>query len=162
MKGALAAATGVHPAEVSMFAGVAGVPTVERRLEPRPQRVLVVDDYADLRTMWRLWLSMWGFDVCEAADGRVATEVALHHPPRIVLMDLSMPVMDGLSAVQRLRADPRTADLTVIGVTAQGITHPCVGEFRAACDLLLEKPVEPEILLNHMRRALKAPAARRS
>jgi CheY-like chemotaxis protein len=121
----------------------------------------VVDDYADLRTMWRLWLSMWGFDVYEAPDGRVATEVALHNPPRIVLMDLSMPVMDGLSAVQRLRADPRTADLMVIGVTAHGRTHPAVGEFQAACNLLLEKPIDPEILLDHMRKALKAAAVRR-
>jgi CheY-like chemotaxis protein len=138
------------------------VPTVERRLEPRPQRVLVVDDYADLRTMWRLWLSMWGFDVCEAPDGRVATEVALNKRPRLVLMDLSMPVMDGLSAVQRLRADPRTADLTVIGVTAHGRTHPAVELFQSACDLLLEKPIEPEILLDHMRKALKAAAVRRA
>lgn len=129
--------------------------TPDRRLEPRPQRVLVVDDYADLRHMWKLWLNMWGFDVWEAADGRVATELAFREPPRLILMDLSMPVMDGLTAVQRLRADPRTADLPVIGVTAHNGTHPAVGEFRAVCDLLLEKPVEPEILLEHLRRILK-------
>jgi CheY-like chemotaxis protein len=133
------------------------MPTADRRLEPRPQRVLVVDDYADLRHMWRLWLNMWGFDVREAADGRVATEVALDQHPRVVLMDLSMPVMDGLTAVRRLRADPRTAELTVIGVTAQGRTHPAVGEFREACDLLLEKPIEPEALLEHLRLALRSP-----
>jgi CheY-like chemotaxis protein len=115
----------------------------------------VVDDYADLRTMWRLWLSMWGFDVHEAADGRAATEAAFAQPPRVVLMDLSMPVMDGLTAVQRLRADPRTATTTVIGVTAHGNAHPAVGQFRAACDVLLEKPVEPEILLEHLRRVMK-------
>jgi CheY-like chemotaxis protein len=131
--------------------------TVDRRLEPRPQRVLVVDDYADLRHMWTLWLNMWGFDVREAADGRVATELAVDQHPRVVLMDLSMPIMDGLTAVRQLRADPRTADLTVIGVTAQGRTHPAVGEFRAACDLLLEKPIDPETLLEHMRTALRPP-----
>jgi len=132
------------------------MPTVDRRLEPRPQRVLVVDDYADLRHMWSLWLNMWGFDVREAADGRVATELAVDEHPRVVLMDLSMPIMDGLTAVRQLRADPRTADLTVIGVTAQGRTHPAVGEFRKACDLLLEKPLEPETLLEQMRLALRA------
>jgi CheY-like chemotaxis protein len=131
------------------------MPVVERRLEPRPQRVLVVDDHADLRSMWRLWLSMWGFEVCEAADGRAATEVAFRQRPTLILMDLSMPVMDGLTAVQRLRADPRTAGVTVIGVTACDRTHPSVGAFRAACDLLLEKPVEPEVLLEHLRRMLK-------
>jgi two-component system response regulator MprA len=131
------------------------VPTAERRLEPRPQCVLVVDDYADLRAMWRLWLSIWGFEVREAADGRAATEAAFAKPPRVVLMDLSMPVMDGLTAVRRLRADPRTATTTVIGVTAYGTSHPSVGPFRAACDLLLEKPVEPHILLEHLRRVLK-------
>lgn len=129
--------------------------TFERRGEPRPQRVLVVDDYADLRAMWRVWLSLWGFDVTEAADGRVATEEALRRRPRIVLMDLSMPGMDGLSAVRKLRADPRTADLTVIGVTAQGRTHPAVLDFAQACDVVLEKPLEPEILLDQMRRALR-------
>jgi len=131
------------------------MPAAERRLEPRPQCVLVVDDYADLRAMWRLWLSIWGFEVCEAADGRAATEAAFAQHPRVVLMDLSMPVMDGLTAVRRLRADPRTATTTVIGVTAHGSSHPAVGPFRAECDLLLEKPVEPHILLEHLRRVLK-------
>lgn len=128
----------------------------DRRIEPRPQRVLIVDDYEDLRTMWRLWLNMWGFDVVEAADGRVATEVALNQPPRVVVMDLSMPVMDGLSAVRLLRSDPRTAATTVIGVTAQGRSHPSVAEFQNACDVVLQKPLEPERLLEHMRRALRA------
>jgi two-component system sensor histidine kinase/response regulator len=114
-----------------------------------------VDDYADLRAMWRLWLNMWGFDVREAGDGRAATEAAFARPPRVVLMDLSMPVMDGLTAVRRLRADPRTATTTVIGVTAHGAAHPSVGPFRAACDVLLEKPVEPQVLLEHLRRAMK-------
>lgn len=127
----------------------------DRRLEPRPQRVLVVDDYADLRTMWRFWLNMWGFEVTEASDGRVATEVALSEQPRLVLMDLSMPVMDGLSAVRKLREDPRTSGLTVIGVTAQGRTHPAVADFRNACDVVLEKPIDPETLLVQMRRAMR-------
>ncbi len=127
----------------------------DRRLEPRPQRVLVVDDYADLRTMWRLWLSMWGFEVSEAADGRIATEVALTEQPRLVLMDLSMPVMDGLSAVRKLRADPRTRSLTVIGVTAQGRSNPAVADFRNACDVVLEKPLDPETLLVQMRLAMR-------
>jgi two-component system, cell cycle response regulator DivK len=134
--------------------------TCERRLEPRPQSVLVVDDYADLRTMWRLWLNMWGFEVREAADGLIATQSALDQPPRIVLMDLSMPVMDGLSAVRRLRSEPRTSDVTVIGVTAHGRTHPAFREFEAACDLLLEKPVEPETLLMQLRKVLKQSPAR--
>lgn len=132
-----------------------GVQTSERRVGPRPQRVLVVDDTADLRAMWSAWLSIWGFDVTEAADGRVATEEALRKRPRIVLMDLSMPGMDGLSAVRMLRADPRTADLTVIGVTAHGRLHPAVVDFAQACDVVLEKPLEPEILLDQMRRALR-------
>jgi CheY-like chemotaxis protein len=131
-----------------------GMDTVERRLEPRPQRVLIVDDYADLRTMWGVWLSMWGFDVREAADGRTATEMVRDHHPHVVLMDLSMPVMDGLTAVQHLRADPRTADTTVIGVTAHGGTHPAVSEFGEVCDLVLQKPLEPEALLRHLRSVL--------
>lgn len=127
----------------------------ERRLEPRPQSILVVDDYPDLRTMWRLWLNMWGFEVREAANGHIATESAFDQRPRVVLMDLSMPVMDGLSAVLRLRSDPRTWDVTVIGVTAHGRTHPAFGEFEAVCDLLLEKPVEPEVLLTQLRSVLR-------
>ncbi len=142
-------------ADVLRFALSIHVQNSDRRLEPRPQRVLVVDDYADLRTMWRLWLNMWGFEVTEAADGRVATEVALSEQPRLVLMDLSMPVMDGLSAVRKLREDPRTSGLTVIGVTAQGRTHPSVADFRNACDVVLEKPLDPETLLVQMRRAMR-------
>src|SRR3954453_19129785 len=137
------------------------MPLQERRLEPRPQSVLVVDDYADLRTMWRLWLSMWGFEEREAANRRKATEKAFSKQPSFGLVDLSMQVSDGVSAVQRLGSDPRTSDLTVIGVTAHGRTHPAFGAFEAACDLLLEKPVEPETLLVQLRRVL-SPTVKRS
>ena len=66
-------------ADVLRFALSIHVQNSDRRLEPRPQRVLVVDDYADLRTMWRLWLNMWGFQVTGAADGTAATGVAPRH-----------------------------------------------------------------------------------
>lgn len=72
---------------------------MERRLASRPQRVLLVDDSADLRALWKLWLMFWGFGVEEARNGAEAVEKARTHLPDLVLMDLAMPVLDGRAAI---------------------------------------------------------------
>src|SRR5688500_11602438 len=63
-----------------------------RRVLPRPQRVLVVDDDSDIRQIWDLWLTFWGFRVEEAANGAEALDKAKAHRPDLVLMDIWMPV----------------------------------------------------------------------
>src|SRR6478672_12309173 len=92
---------------------------MERRVRARPQRILIVDDAAEIRELWRLWLTFWGFSVQEARNGAEAVQMALANPPDLVLMDLWMPVLDGLQAMRQLRDDPRTTNVPVVALSAQ-------------------------------------------
>src|SRR5689334_20668093 len=80
--------------------------------------VLVVDDNADTRRVVRWMLERWGYTVVEASDGREAYEKTVEHHPRLVVMDLSMPIADGYEAIRSIRAREEFASLPVIAVTA--------------------------------------------
>ena len=77
---------------------------MDRRRVARPQRILVVDDSADMRDLWNLWLTAHGFSVLEAQNGAEALQQVDERPPDLVLLDVMMPVMDGLETLKRLRA----------------------------------------------------------
>lgn len=124
---------------------------MERRSIPRPQRVLIADDSADIREMWRLWLTCWGFAVDEAANGAEAVQKAKLHPPDLVLMDLWMPVLDGLDATRALKADPVTASVPVLALSAQRTMPAAAQAKEAGCEILLGKPLDPDELLKKIR-----------
>lgn len=127
---------------------------VEQR--PRRQRILLVEDSVDLREMWRLWLKWCGFRVSAAADGAAALRLASARRPDLVLMDLWMPVMDGLEAIKQLRARPSTADIPIIALTASPSTTAAEQARASGCDYFVVKPVTPEDLLLHIRIAFGA------
>jgi CheY-like chemotaxis protein len=106
--------------------------------------------------MWRVWLTAWGFTVEEAVNGADAVRTAHAHPPDLVLMDLCMPVLDGLEATRALKADPITAGVPVIALSA---IHPMAASdvSNAGCHTYLPKPLVPEELLQALRVALKRP-----
>src|SRR3989304_7017345 len=81
-------------------------------------RILVVDDDARNLRLAVSVLEQAGHEVLSAEGGAEGVEVALAHAPDLVLMDVQMPGMDGVSALRRLRADPRTAALKVVALTA--------------------------------------------
>src|SRR5262245_2573450 len=83
----------------------------------RPPLILVVDDFQDNREMFAEYLSYSGFRVEEAADGVEALEKAFANVPDLVLMDLSLPEMDGWEATRRLKSDPRTRQVPVVALT---------------------------------------------
>jgi two-component system, cell cycle response regulator len=93
-------------------------PPATHRTGGRP-RILVVDDEADARNVLRQLLEL-DHDVSTAPDGEIAVELARAEHPDLVLMDLFMPRLDGLQALERLRADPATADIPVIFVSGRG------------------------------------------
>ncbi len=131
---------------------------MDRRRTPRPQRILVADDFAEVRELWRVWLTYWGFAVEEARDGAEAVERAIAAPPALVLMDLWMPVVDGLEAVSRLKMDERTADVPVLVMSAQAIAPSPAAVLQAGATAFVDKPCEPDHLLHHIRAALRGPA----
>ncbi len=85
-------------------------------------KVLVVDDSADVRLLLGKTLKSAGYGVVEATDGEEAVPAALSYEPDVVLMDISMPKMDGFKALATLKRDPRLKHIPVLMVTAKG--HP--------------------------------------
>ena len=82
--------------------------------------ILVVDDYAELRSLLRLWLEARGYRVAEAADGREAVEVAERERPALILMDVAMPGVDGFSAALRIRRMGGLGGVPIVATSAYG------------------------------------------
>jgi CheY-like chemotaxis protein len=100
-----------------------------------------------------MWLTFSGFVVDEAANGADALALARDKRPDLVLMDLCMPVMDGVEAIKALRADSPTAQVPIIVITAQGTDESAQRAAEAGADAYVDKPVMPDELLQHMRDA---------
>lgn len=109
--------------------------------------VLVVDDFEDNRSMYAVFLTYSGYEVIEAADGREAVEIAERELPDVVVMDLSLPIMDGWEATRRLKANVRTRHIPVIALTGHAQEGPSRTAHDAGCDAFLAKPCLPETLV---------------
>jgi CheY-like chemotaxis protein len=118
--------------------------------------VLLVEDYEDAREMYRDYLVFSGFDVPTAENGREALEKARALGPDIILMDLSLPVLDGWEATRRLKADPSTAPIPVIALSAHAMAAEEQRATDAGCDGFIAKPCLPEDLVGLITRHLQA------
>ena len=117
--------------------------------------VLVVDDFADNREMYSEYLSFSGYDVIEARNGKEALDAAQARLPDIIIMDLSLPVMDGWEATRRLKADERTRKIPVVALTGHALAGHSKGAKEAGCDSFLAKPCLPDQLVAEIRRMLE-------
>jgi CheY-like chemotaxis protein len=119
--------------------------------------ILIVEDQSDLRHLYATQLALSGFDVIEAENGAEAITCTTERIPDVVLMDLSLPVIDGWEATRRLKSDQRTAHIPVVALTS----HDGAGELqratRAGCDWFVPKPCPPDALIAEIRRVLAAP-----
>jgi len=122
--------------------------------------ILVVDDYQDAREMYAEYLQFSGFRVAEARNGNEAVAQAFSLRPDLILMDLSLPGMDGWEATRRLKDDPKTRSTIVIALTGHALTGHAEGARKAGCDAFLTKPCLPEDLVAEVRRVLEARAKR--
>ena len=118
-------------------------------------RVLLVDDYPDAREMYAEYLDFSGFEVIEAATGMEALQRAADTQPDIVLMDLSLPVMDGWEATRRLKADEKTRKIPVVALTGHALAGHSKGAREAGCDSFLAKPCLPDQLVAEIKRMLE-------
>ena len=121
-------------------------------------KVLLVDDYADAREMYTEYLEYSGFAVVQAANGMEALLKAVETTPDIILMDLSLPVMDGWEATRRLKADTRTAGIPVVALTGHALAGISEGAMQAGCDAFITKPCLPEDLVVEIKRVLEQPS----
>jgi len=121
--------------------------------------ILVVDDYEDAREMYAEYLRFCGFRVAEARNGNEALEQAFSLMPDLILMDLSLPGMDGWEATRQLKAEPRTARIPVVALTGHALAGASEGAKRAGCDSFVTKPCLPDDLVVEVRRMLGLPQA---
>jgi CheY-like chemotaxis protein len=118
--------------------------------------ILVVDDYQDAREMYAEYLQFSGFRVAEARNGNEALEQAFALKPDLILMDLSLPGMDGWEATRQLKADERTQNIPVVALTGHALAGASDGAKRAGCDSFVTKPCLPDDLVVEVRRMLNA------
>ncbi len=109
--------------------------------------MLVVDDFLDAREMYAEYFAFSGFRVVEASNGAEAVQKALELIPHVILMDLSMPGMDGWEATRRLKADRRTKHIPVIALTGHALTGYAESAKQAGCDAFVTKPCLPDTLV---------------
>jgi CheY-like chemotaxis protein len=120
--------------------------------------VLLVEDYDDAREMYVEYLTLCGFEMTEAANGLEAIERARAQLPHIVVMDLSLPQMDGWETARRLREDERTAGIPILALTGHVLADFSRRAKASGFDGFLTKPCLPEDLVAEIRRILDARA----
>jgi CheY-like chemotaxis protein len=136
---------------VTMPASGDGPPPAADRLRPL---IVLVEDQSDLRHLYAYQLTISGYDVIEAANGAEAIDRTTSHVPDVVLMDLSLPVVDGWEATRRLKGDQRTAHIPVVALTAHDGSGELQRATRAGCDWFVPKPCPPDALIAEVRRVL--------
>ena len=114
--------------------------TVQRSMVPL---VLVVDDSADARSVYAEYLEFAGFRVIIAEDGEQAITAANEEWPAVIIMDLAMPKVDGWEAIRRLRADPMTAEIPIVALSAFAFGDAQLRARDLGADLCLTKPCLP-------------------
>ena len=117
-------------------------------------KILLVEDNELNRDMLSRRLMRQGYDVVVAQDGATGLELTETEQPALVLMDMSLPVLDGWEATQRLKANPETRSIPVIALTAHAMTTDRERALAAGCDDYDTKPIELPRLLEKMERLL--------
>ena len=124
-------------------------------LQPDSKLVLVVDDFVDNREMYSEYLAFSGYRVIQATNGREAVEAAKAQRPDIIVMDLSLPVMDGWEATRLLKANEGTRHIPVVALTGHALAAHSKEAQAAGCDSFLTKPCLPDALVVEIKRMLE-------
>lgn len=120
--------------------------------EPTQKTVLLVEDNEDNLVVYRTILEHVGYRVIEARDGEEGVKRAKDQHPNLILMDISIPKIDGWEATQRLKADETTRDIPIIALTAHALEEDRQKALQAGCDGYLAKPVEPRRVVQEVER----------
>ena len=107
------------------------------------KRVLIVEDTEENMRLFNAILRLENAQVLEAELARVGIEIATREQPDLILMDLQMPGMDGFTATQLLRSDPRTKNIPIVVITASAMEEDRKRAFEAGCDGYITKPIDP-------------------
>ena len=127
---------------------------MDERSDARPT-VLVVEDFEDNRFMIRRLLEMSGYRVVEAVNGQQAVETAGRERPDIILMDLSLPMLDGLAATRRIREQGGHSRVPIVAVSAHDSADFHAEALAAGCDEYVTKPIDFDHLVQLLNRLTK-------
>ncbi len=119
--------------------------------DSRDRTVLIVEDSDDARYFMRLALEQLGYLIVEAENGAKAVEIAESERPDIILMDLSLPIMDGLAATEKIRASDGLQGIPIVAVTAHQETDFRAGAKAAGFDAYVTKPIDIDFLSELIR-----------
>jgi CheY-like chemotaxis protein len=114
--------------------------------------VLLVEDNEDNRTIYSTVLRHLGYQVIEAQDGVQAVDLARSELPDLILMDISIPRIDGWEATRILRQDPSTQDIPIVALTAHALSDDRERAAEVGFSSYLAKPIEPRAVVDEVRR----------
>ena len=118
-------------------------------------KILCVDDEPDILEILKYNLSNEGYHVLTAADGKSAIEMAHKISPNLIIMDVMMPIMDGIEACEKLRSDEKFNDTIIMFLTARGEDYSHVAAYDAGADDYVTKPVKPKVLVSKVKGLLR-------
>jgi two-component system cell cycle response regulator DivK len=117
--------------------------------------ILIVDDFDDTRLLLRTWLRKKGYRVVEAANGNEAIAKARDAAPDLIIMDVEMPELDGLSATRQIRKLKNSGELPIVAVSAYGADLFREQALEAGCNEYMSTPFEPDELEKLIRSLIK-------
>lgn len=129
-------------------------PSIPPFMAESPPLILLVDDYEDARVMYGHFLRMSGYEPLEASTGEEALELAFARMPDLILLDMSLPGIDGWEVTTQLKRNPKTKHIPVVALTAHALQSERQRTERAGCDGFLAKPCAPPDLLAEITRLL--------
>ncbi|MGB1019915.1 MAG: response regulator transcription factor [Flavobacteriaceae bacterium] len=118
-------------------------------------KILVVDDEVDIIEILRYNLSEVGYQVVSAVDGLEGFNQAEKHNPHLIILDVMMPNLDGISTCEKFRSDDRFKDTIIMFLTARGEDYSYVAAFDAGADDYITKPVKPKVLVSKVKGLLR-------
>jgi CheY-like chemotaxis protein len=125
--------------------------------------ILIVDDNPQNLKLARVILTMEGYDVKTAIDAEDALTILDSFTPRLILMDLQLPGMDGLQLTRQLKADPRRCDIIILALTAYAMKGDDEKAFAAGCDGYIPKPIDTDaltrVVAEHLARGVRPAGA---
>lgn len=124
--------------------------------DPAPPRVLIADDEPDIRRLIVFTLRRRGYDITEAERGDRALDLIRADPPDLIVLDVMMPGLNGHEVAHAVRADPATAPIPIIMLSAKGQVTEVADGLKAGANRYLVKPFSPKDLARHVRELLEA------
>lgn len=116
--------------------------------------IMIVEDYDDTRLLLRQGLEQLGYSVLEASNGQEAVDIAGREHPDLILMDLDLPILDGIAATQRIRQHADLESVPIVAVTAYPMSYTHVKAFAKGCNEYMPKPIDMTELANLVNRYL--------